>query len=177
MLPKPPVQTSQLLPTLAAPPTPSSMFLPAAPTSGRLASVSWASSLRAPTQRAGPQVRAVAAWAAPQRRTPYFNLCQWSWGSPSKARTRTWAVWWDKMSQSSRLWPVWSRWISTYKLCFKCLFPPTILVKNIRNSVLRCYVMAVKMLNTVMLSPNLDTRSISSQNIATGFWKIKIKWY
>lgn len=38
--------------------------------------------------------------------------------------------------------------------------------------------MAVKMLNTVMLlSPNLDTRSISSQKISTGFWKIRIKWY
>lgn len=60
------------------------------------------------------------------------------------------------MSQSSRLWPVWSRWISTYKLCFKYLFPLTILVENKRNWVLRCYVMAVTMLNTVMFLSSKD---------------------
>lgn len=101
MLPKEAVLRSQPSPTSAVLSTPFSTYSPAAPTSGRLASASWAGSSRPPTLRAGARPPSPAAIALSCTR------CQSNWGNRLRARTGRGAAASTKrwMNLSSRPWP------------------------------------------------------------------------
>lgn len=101
---KQPARTSLLLPTSAAPSTPSSTCSQAAPTSGRLGSTSWENCLRPPTLRAELHLPSPeAAVAVPRTRARRCRHCQSSCPNLSEVRERTGRT--ARREKMARLWP------------------------------------------------------------------------